>query len=163
MGFNRFRNDKFSPDSIELLKDAGINFNNLFEYGIESLVFAEGLISSGMVINPDIKWITFHGAFDFAYLVKSLTNEILPPTLEQFQYKCKQFFPAMYDTKIIAAEMDDIKGNSLQKLANELCVRTILSNQNLTQLGQKSRIPASSRFRRAADPPVLPRVVSQVP
>ena len=79
-----------------------------------------------MVINEDVKWITFHGAFDFAYLVNALTNEDLPPTLEQFQFKCKQFFPSMYDTKIIAAEMDDIKGNSLQKLANELCVSNIL-------------------------------------
>jgi CCR4-NOT transcription complex subunit 7/8 len=77
------------------------------------LVFAENLISSGMVINDDIKWITFHGAFDFAYLVKCLTNEHLPQTLEQFLFKCKQYFPVMYDTKIIAAEMDDIKGNSL--------------------------------------------------
>lgn len=108
-----------------MLKDAGINFNSLFDFGIDHLKFAENLISSGMVINDDVKWITFHGAFDFAYLVKALTNEDLPQTLEQFQFKCKQFFPSMYDTKIIAAEMDDIKGNSLQKLANELCVSYI--------------------------------------
>ena len=123
MKTNFFSVDKYSPDSIELLKDAGINFANLSEYGIDHIVFAEHLISSGMVLNNDIKWITFHGAFDFAYLVKSLTNEELPPTLEQFMFICKQFFPHMFDTKIIAAEMDDIKGNSLQKLANELCVR----------------------------------------
>lgn len=115
------------------MKDAGINFNTLYEYGIDHLQFAENLISSGMVINSDVKWITFHGAFDFAYLVKSLTNEILPPSLEQFQFKCKQYFPVMYDTKIIAAEMDDIKGNSLQKLANELCVSSTIRNRvNLT-------------------------------
>lgn len=86
-------------------------------------MFADGIITSGMILNDDIKWITFHGAFDFAYLVKCLTNEKLPQTIEQFQIKCKQLFPVMYDTKIIAAEMEDIKGNSLQKLANELCVR----------------------------------------
>lgn len=92
-------------------------------FGIKSLNFADCLISSGLILNHEITWITFHGAFDYAYLLKALTNEELPSTQDQFMYLCKQFFPNTFDTKIIASEMEDVKGNSLQKLANELAVR----------------------------------------
>lgn len=96
-------------------------------FGIKSLNFADNLISSGLVLNPEITWVTFHGAFDYAYLIKAVTNEDLPQTQDQFMYLCKQFFPRTFDTKIIASEMQDIKGNSLQKLANELAVKNILN------------------------------------
>ena len=57
-----------------MLQDAGINFDNLKQEGIEPLVLGDYLTSSGLVLNEDARWITFHGAFDYAYLIKILIN-----------------------------------------------------------------------------------------
>ena len=32
--------------------------------------FGELLVQSGLVLNENVKWISFHGGYDFAYLVK---------------------------------------------------------------------------------------------
>lgn len=105
-----------------MLIDAGINFEGLRTSGISHIVLAEYLFSSGMILNSEIKWITFHGAFDFAYLLKILVNSPLPETMDEFVSDIKMFFPLMYDTKIIASNCDDIRGTSLQKLGNEFNV-----------------------------------------
>lgn len=44
--------------------------------GIDMREFAEVIMTSGVVLNEDIKWITFHAGFDFAYLVKILSCQV---------------------------------------------------------------------------------------
>ena len=105
-----------------MLQDAGIDFGVLKHQGIEPLVLADYLLSSGLVLNDEIKWVTFHGAFDYAYLVKILTNDKLDVTYDQYESTVKTYFPVTLDTKIIVQDVDDIKGNSLQKLGNEFGV-----------------------------------------
>lgn len=65
-------------DSIELLINSGLDFNKHRLYGIPHHLFAEHLITSGICMNPDMHWITFHGGVDFGYLLKSLTGQKLP-------------------------------------------------------------------------------------
>ena len=50
----------FAQESIELLTKAGINFKKHEEHGIETHQFGELLISSGLVLLDDVKWISFH-------------------------------------------------------------------------------------------------------
>lgn len=38
--------------------------------GIDVQHFGELLMSSGIVLNEDIRWITFHSGYDFGYLLK---------------------------------------------------------------------------------------------
>lgn len=106
-----------------MLQDAGISFDRHATDGIQELRFAELLVSSGLILNEDISWITFHGAFDFAYLLKSVTNAKLPDNLDKFNLQLKQYFPCVNDLKIIVQEVPDLKNGSLTKLGHELEVK----------------------------------------
>jgi CCR4-NOT transcription complex subunit 7/8 len=70
--------DLFAPESVELLRRSGLDFANHQEKGIEAHHFAEVLMTSGLVLCDDIKWLTFHSAYDFGYLLRLLTNAPLP-------------------------------------------------------------------------------------
>lgn len=52
--------DMYSPESIELLQKSGIDFQRHEEIGILPNDFAELMITSGMVLAPETKWISFH-------------------------------------------------------------------------------------------------------
>jgi CCR4-NOT transcription complex subunit 7/8 len=56
----RLADDVYAQDSIELLKQSGIDFDRNEARGIDVQRFGELLMSSGVVLNDDIKWITFH-------------------------------------------------------------------------------------------------------
>jgi CCR4-NOT transcription complex subunit 7/8 len=70
--------DLYAPESIDLLRRSGIDFANHQEKGIEVHHFAEVLMTSGLVLCEDIKWLTFHSAYDFGYLIRLLINAPLP-------------------------------------------------------------------------------------
>jgi len=138
------RTDVHSSESIEMLKEAGINFEELAEKGIDPLYFAEYFYSSGLLLNEDIKWITFHGAFDFAYLIKVITYCGLPSTLDKFNLALKQYFPSVYDIKIILKEVTELKSGSLAKLARDLELKRI---GTMHQAGSDSELTLRCFFK----------------
>ena len=58
--FIEFSEDMYPPDSIEQLQKSGIEFQKHEEYGILPNDFAEVMITSGLVLAPETKWISFH-------------------------------------------------------------------------------------------------------
>eukprot|EP00955_Chlamydomonas_euryale_P055819 356225-Chlamydomonas_euryale.AAC.17 len=58
-GFN-LADDVYAQDSIELLIQSGIDFERHESQGIDVQRFGEAVMSSGLVLNEDITWITFH-------------------------------------------------------------------------------------------------------
>ena len=50
----------YAPDSIDLLKNSGIDFARNDESGIDVEYFGELLITSGLVLFDNVKWISFH-------------------------------------------------------------------------------------------------------
>ena len=54
------REDMYAQESIELLDRSGIKFKQHEEHGIEVEDFAELLMTSGVVLSDDIKWLSFH-------------------------------------------------------------------------------------------------------
>ncbi|XP_060972992.1 probable CCR4-associated factor 1 homolog 6 [Cannabis sativa] len=94
--------DKCNRDSIELLRRSGIDFKKNNRNGVSSSDFAALLMSSGAVLNNEVLWITFHGSYDFAYLLKLLSgkNE-LPKKEDDFFNIIRVYFPKFYDIKCL--------------------------------------------------------------
>lgn len=91
--------DMYSEKSIESLQQAGIDFNLLERDGIDPHEFAALLIPSGLVCFDNVKWISFHGGYDFGYLTKLLMCMALPNDEVDFDNKMKLYFPTTYDVK----------------------------------------------------------------
>ena len=116
--------DKYSKSSFDLLNDVGIDFEKLKKDGIPHSIFAEYLISSGLVLNPEVNWITFHGAYDFAYILRLALNSPLPETEEEFLNELEVYFPNHYDIRILVQGNDKLQGG-LNRLASCLDVERI--------------------------------------
>jgi CCR4-NOT transcription complex subunit 7/8 len=103
--------------------------------------FGEMLISSGLILNDDIKWISFHGAYDFAYLMKVITNQQLPDTESGFLESMETYFPNYYDVRYLVK--NNFRGG-LSKLAQEFDIARIGSQH---QAGSDSVLTAEIYFK----------------
>ena len=113
-------NDKYSEESINLLKNSGIDFENLKKNGINYKKFSSGLINSGLVLNPKIKWISYHGSYDFAYLLKIVRNEKFPDNENDFIDTLKLYFPIYFDIKMLLKDNDKYFHGGLNRLIYSL-------------------------------------------
>ncbi|KAK3340960.1 CCR4-NOT transcription complex subunit 7 [Neurospora tetraspora] len=93
------KEDMFNQTSIESLQQAGIDFSLLERDGIDPKEFAALLIPSGLVCFEDVRWISFHGGYDFGYLTKLLICAQLPNDEVEFDQIMKLYFPSTYDVK----------------------------------------------------------------
>ncbi|KAJ7966249.1 Ribonuclease CAF1 [Quillaja saponaria] len=116
--------DIFASDSIELLHECGIDFKKNIEKGIDVIQFGELLMTSGVVLNEDVHWVTFHSGYDFGYLLKLLTCRSLPDTQAGFFDLMSIFFPVVYDIKHLMKFCDGLHGG-LNKLAELLGVERV--------------------------------------
>eukprot|EP00184_Porphyridium_aerugineum_P004369 CAMPEP_0184700290 /NCGR_PEP_ID=MMETSP0313-20130426/11589_1 /TAXON_ID=2792 /ORGANISM="Porphyridium aerugineum, Strain SAG 1380-2" /LENGTH=358 /DNA_ID=CAMNT_0027159879 /DNA_START=366 /DNA_END=1439 /DNA_ORIENTATION=+ len=106
--------DMYAQDSIDLLTQSGIDFEEFERNGIDVLHFGELLISSGLVLNENVTWISFHSSYDFGYLLKVLTCSNLPQSEAEFFELMKLYFPRFWDMKFL---MTDRFFGGLSKLA----------------------------------------------
>ncbi|KAK5652517.1 hypothetical protein OQA88_10423 [Cercophora sp. LCS_1] len=93
------KDDMYNQLSIESLQQAGIDFATLERDGIDPMEFAALLIPSGLCMEPDVRWISFHGGYDFGYLTKLLWVSLLPNDEVEFDKIMKIYFPSTYDVK----------------------------------------------------------------
>jgi len=115
--FNPTR-DLFAQDSMDL---RSLDLGKHSKQGIEPQAFAELLTSSGLVLNEDIRWIsycgfsalserqpedagvcrpgelTFCGMYDFGYMLQLLTSQPLPNDVRGFMESLDLFFPSRCD------------------------------------------------------------------
>lgn len=120
----RLSDDVYAQDSIELLKQSGIDFAQNEARGIDVVRFGELLMSSGIVLNEEVRWITFHSGYDFGYLLKVLTCQPLPAEESEFFEVLKLYFPHIFDIKYLMKFCDNLHGG-LNKLAEVLDVQRI--------------------------------------
>ncbi|XP_021286847.1 probable CCR4-associated factor 1 homolog 11 [Herrania umbratica] len=94
-----FERDCYDKESIKLLKMQGIDFVKNKKKGIDSKNFAKKILASGLVFSS-LTWITFHGAYDFGFLMKILTQHELPYDVNSFMAQLVYFFGyKIYDIK----------------------------------------------------------------
>lgn len=116
--------DMFAQDSIELLKTSGIDFDRFEKYGIDVQYFGEVLMMSGLVLNDDIRWLSFHSKYDFGYLLKTLTCIDLPVDEQGFLEQLFTYFPCIYDVKYMMTAVEGLHGG-LSSLADTLQIERI--------------------------------------
>lgn len=108
-----------SQDSIELLRRSGLDFDKHDTNGIDVEAFGELMMTSGLVLTDSVRWISFHGGYDFGYLLKVLTCQPLPATPTEFFALLRLYFPCVYDIKSLMNSCGDLRGG-LNKLAEDL-------------------------------------------
>ena len=115
--------EKSHPSSINLLKQSGIDFDKLKNRGINHQLFAHYLTISNLVLNPEIKWVSFQGSYDFGYLLKLLLGtELLPEREEDFIGLLNTFFVNYYDIRMLVKGYQNMQGG-LNRLAEQLKVQ----------------------------------------
>lgn len=66
----------YAPESIELLKKSGIDFKRHEEEGIDIDYFGELLVTSGLVLFDNVKWVSFHSYVLLHLLTSSLGHDV---------------------------------------------------------------------------------------
>jgi len=116
--------DMYAQDSIELLSDSGVDFEQHKIRGISASDFAALVTDVGLVLNEDIRWISFHSAYDFAYLLKMLTGKKLPKKESEFFDSLRIYFPSFYDVKYLIKYCENLNGG-LANVAETLGIERI--------------------------------------
>ena len=135
--------DMYAQDSIELLQNSGIDFKEHQSRGIDVSDFGEVLMTSGIVLNDEVKWISFHSGYDYGYLLKVLTCQALPKEELEFFEILRTYFPCIYDIKYLMKSCQTLSGG-LQKVAEVLKVPRIGPQH---QAGSDSLLTASTFFK----------------
>ncbi|KAK5842831.1 hypothetical protein PVK06_005236 [Gossypium arboreum] len=81
-------------------------------------------MSSGVVLNGDVHWVTFHSGYDFKYLLKLLTSRSLPNSQAGFFDLIKIYFPMVYDIKDMMKFCNSLR-SGLNKLVELLEVERV--------------------------------------
>ncbi|XP_074556472.1 putative CCR4-associated factor 1 homolog 11 [Curcuma longa] len=126
--------DRYAPPSVKLLKANGIDFQKNQVWGIDSCRFAAHLATSGLLsfghFSP-VSWVTFQGAYDFAFLVKMLTCDCkLPKTVDEFLDLVRFFFgKRVFDVKHLSKHCHGLYGG-LERMASVVQVERAVGSRH---------------------------------
>ena len=123
--------DMYAEASIDLLQKSGLDFQMHEKNGIDAVEFGSFLITSGLVLNEDVRWISFHSGYDFGYLLKIMLCKPLPDDELEFRKLMNIFFPSIYDIKYLMKHASRTQSVNHSPLTPQAA-------QVITNLGQQS-------------------------
>ncbi|KAK1314829.1 hypothetical protein QJS10_CPA06g01579 [Acorus calamus] len=113
-GFNVHK-DPSSAELVELLRRSGIDFDKNLREGVMlddfARFFRRTFVFGGRKMNHS--WVTFHGMYDLAYMVKIITASPLPDTLFGFLSLIELFFGRVFDVKAMAKKCTGLMGGEI--------------------------------------------------
>jgi CCR4-NOT transcription complex subunit 7/8 len=122
--------DMYNEESIQLLKKSGTDFNKHATQGIDIEEFGSLLTTSGLTFFDEVKWISFHSGYDFAYLAKVIWNQQLPNNEEQYKLDLvEKYFPRIIDIKFLLRHAQKLRQRG---------VLTSTATSIIDNLGQRS-------------------------
>ena len=80
-------------------------------------MLGEYFFKSGLVMNENLHWISYHGSFDYGYFYRLIKLAPLPDYQEDFLNEIKIYFPHNYDMKYLIGKKfgrDDILYDNMQ-------------------------------------------------
>lgn len=98
--------EMFNEEHLAMLSQtAQINFNMHMSQGISHFSFAELMMESGLLLDPTVKWLSYHSGYDLGFFVSLLTNNTLPSDEKEFYWWCTKYFPNFFDLKHIGNQL----------------------------------------------------------
>jgi CCR4-NOT transcription complex subunit 7/8 len=148
----------YARESTQMLTKAGIDFEKHAKHGIEPEDFGSLLISSGLVLDPDVHWISFHSGYDFGYLMKLMICKPLPEDEGQFHSYLEKFFPSLFDIKFMLKHAG-VRGqvNSGQSLSQEaaMMVQRIMTKSGLQDIAEELAVARIGQAHQAGSDSLL--------
>lgn len=105
--------DIFAQDAVDTMRKDGVDLEKHEKEGIDTFDFAELIMTSGLVLNPDVVWVSYYSAWDFIFMLKLLTNLRLPSSEPAFYELLQIFFPCTYDIKLLMEKDETLAGKGL--------------------------------------------------
>lgn len=144
--FNR-NEDMCSSDGIELLRQSGLDFVKHANEGIDPFVFGGLMISSGLVLNDSMHWITFHSGYDLGYLLSLMLNKEVPVEERAFLKTLTLYFPNIWDVKYITKKFKLSNNSQLSDVAEDFQVRLGVTNSSgINQAGNDALLTKGCYF-----------------
>ncbi|KAI0497051.1 hypothetical protein KFK09_023379 [Dendrobium nobile] len=117
--------DIFDRNHMDFLRRSGMDIEKNHLLGVTADRFSELIISSGIMQNNSVQWITFHSYLDLGYLLKTLTRHNLPDSHEGFLRSVLQYFPKIYDIKTLMKLCNNHSPRVLNKVAEDLGLKRV--------------------------------------
>jgi CCR4-NOT transcription complex subunit 7/8 len=150
--------DMYARESTQMLAKAGIDFDRHSKHGIDPNDFGALLISSGLVLDSDVHWISFHSGYDFGYLMKLMICKPLPEDEAQFHKYLEKFFPSLFDIKFILKHAG-AKGqvNSGQPLSQDaaMMVQRVMTKSGLQDIAEELAVARVGQAHQAGSDSLL--------
>lgn len=150
--------DMYAQNSTTMLKQAGLDFDRHKLAGINPLKFGALLISSGLVLDPAVKWISFHSGYDFGYLMRIMLNRMLPDNENDFHKLLDKHFPSLFDIKYIVKHVGNRNAvNNGQELTAEATriINIITQKSGLQDLANEMEVKRSGIQHQAGSDSLL--------
>lgn len=93
--------EMISSESLDLLRKLAINSEMHKTNGIKTFEFAQLMIESGLLMDENITWITYHSAYDLGFLINILMNDIMPNNRKDFEWWVHEYMPSLFDLNLL--------------------------------------------------------------